>query len=350
MKSGVTLIIALLAVCAKCQPGAPAPSLTTAVQKLKAQAPATAQAIASALTGPSAACLIPAFGGTLINAPIMQGNPSATDVRPVSLPSQTAQVDSADGFWEDLGSVVAPLFPVVAAGVGAVGYALHVQEGLPDQILPEVSELPEGVDLAEIGELGAVALSTAQVDSAGLDDLQDGNVAAADSSFDQVQGTALANPTTAVNAALTAGRPLSALSPGASITAIQNSAVLAPRPQPVAASPTALPSSFAAGIAASKAVTAGGRKMMQTAKSSAPNCCSTYTVVQGDTLDSIAAKFGQSPKNGAAIIKTINGLPTTTVTPRQVLMLPCGRVLTYITSFNAAAGLNKAAGPAPSSG
>lgn len=51
----------------------------------------------------------------------------------------------------------------VAAGVGAVGYALHVQEGLPDQILPEVSELPEGVDLAEIGELGAVALSTAQV-------------------------------------------------------------------------------------------------------------------------------------------------------------------------------------------
>jgi hypothetical protein len=65
-----------------------------------------------------------------------------------------------------------------------------------------------------------------QVDSAGLDDLQDGNVAAADSSFDQVQGTALANPTTAVNAALTAGRPLSALSPGASITAIQNSAVV----------------------------------------------------------------------------------------------------------------------------
>lgn len=29
------------------------------------------------------------------DAPIMQGNPSATDVRPVSLPSQTAQVDSA---------------------------------------------------------------------------------------------------------------------------------------------------------------------------------------------------------------------------------------------------------------
>lgn len=65
-----------------------------------------------------------------------------------------------------------------------------------------------------------------QVDSAGLDDLQDGNVAAADSSFNQVQGTALANPTTAINAALTAGRPLSALSPGASITAIQNSAVV----------------------------------------------------------------------------------------------------------------------------
>lgn len=80
-------------------------------------------------------------------------------------------------------------------------------------------------------------------------------------------------------------------------------AQLAPRPQPVAASPKALPSSFAAGIAASKAITAGGRKMMQTSKSGAPNCCSTYTVVQGDTLDSIAAKFGQSPKNGAAIIK-----------------------------------------------
>ena len=69
-------------------------------------------------------------------------------------------------------------------------------------------------------------MHSCQVDSVGLDDLQEGNVAAADSSFNQVQGTPLSNPTTALNAALTAGRPLSALSPGASLSTIQNSAVV----------------------------------------------------------------------------------------------------------------------------
>ncbi|EIE20394.1 hypothetical protein COCSUDRAFT_57542 [Coccomyxa subellipsoidea C-169] len=312
----VAAFIALLASPAVCQNGAPAPSLATAAQQLKAQAPATANAISAALTGPSAACLIPAHGGTLLNAPIMAGNPTATAVRPVAL------------------------------GTAAFGYALHVQEGAPDQILPEVGDLPEGTELAEIGELGAIALSTAQVDSASLDDLQDGNVAAADSSFNQVQGTALADPTKALNAALTGGRLLSALPPGTDVTTLQNSAVLAPRPQPVAASPTALPASFAAGVAASKAL--AGRKMMEAAHS-APPCCDTYTVLQGDTLDSIAAKFGQ-PKNGPAIIRAINGLSSTGVTPGQVLMLPCGRVLSYITSFNAAAALRKTASQAPSAG
>ena len=53
----------------------------------------------------------------------------------------------------------------MALGTAAFGYALHVQEGAPDQILPEVGDLPEGTELAEIGELGAIALSTAQVGS-----------------------------------------------------------------------------------------------------------------------------------------------------------------------------------------
>ena len=42
----------------------------------------------------------------------------------------------------------------------------------------------------------------------------------------------------------------------------------------------------------------GGRKMLQ----SYPDCCNTYTVKAGDTLDSIAAAYGQ-PVNGAKIMQ-----------------------------------------------
>ncbi len=55
------------------------------------------------------------------------------------------------------------------------------------------------------------------------DDWQEGSVAAADSSFDQVKGTPLANPTAAVRAGLTAGKQVNALPPGTSVTPVQNS-------------------------------------------------------------------------------------------------------------------------------
>lgn len=82
-------------------------------------------------------------------------------------------------------------------------------------------------------------------------------------------------------------------------------AQLAPRPQPVAAAPTVLPSSVIAGIAASKALssTAGGRKMMQDAHN-APPCCNTHTVKQGDSLQSIAATYGAST-TGPAILQVV---------------------------------------------
>jgi LysM repeat protein len=44
----------------------------------------------------------------------------------------------------------------------------------------------------------------------------------------------------------------------------------------------------------------GGRKMLQS--SSYPDCCNTYTVTAGDTLDSIAAAYGQ-PDNGAKLMQ-----------------------------------------------
>ncbi|CAL8466331.1 g5867 [Coccomyxa elongata] len=255
----------------------------------------------------------------------MAEDPTASTARPIQLnpASHTAHVDSADDFWPDFLSVIGPLFPVVTAGVGAVGYALGVEanpEPLGGELNPEVSQVPEGEEILELGELGAVGLSTAQVDSVSPDDWQEGGVAAADSSFDQVKGTPLANPTTA----------------------------LAPRPQPVAAAPTVLPSSVIAGIAASKALssTPGGRKMMQDAHN-APPCCNSCTVKEGDTLQSIAATYGAST-NGPAILQAINGLPGTTVTPGQTLMLPCGRILAYYTGFNAAAAASKEA-PAPTS-
>lgn len=62
-----------------------------------------------------------------------------------------------------------------------------------------------------------------QVDSVSPDDWQEGSIAAADSSFNQVKGTHLADPTTAVRAGLTAGKQVNALPPGTSVTPVQNS-------------------------------------------------------------------------------------------------------------------------------
>lgn len=52
--------------------------------------------------------------------------------------------------------------------MGAVGYALGVEgnpEPLGGELNPEVSQVPEGEEILELGELGAVGLSTAQVHS-----------------------------------------------------------------------------------------------------------------------------------------------------------------------------------------
>ncbi len=78
-------------------------------------------------------------------------------------------------------------------------------------------------------------------------------------------------------------------------------AQLAPQQAVMARAPTALPSAIQAGLATPvkpSAVAAGGRKMLQ----SAPDCCNTYTIQSGDTLDSIAAAYGQ-PTNGARIMQ-----------------------------------------------
>ncbi|CAL8468175.1 g7714 [Coccomyxa elongata] len=147
---------------------------------------------------------------------------------------------------------------------------------------------------------------------------------------------------------------------------------LAPKLQPEPVSPTALPSSVVAGLAVGKAAAEnGGRKMLESA-SAAPACCNSYTVKQGDTLNSIATTYGQptngpailqqedtlksiattyrQPINGPAILQAINGLNGTDISPGQSLMLPCGRILTYYAAFNAAAAVSTTASPPSSSG
>jgi hypothetical protein len=70
------------------------------------------------------------------------------------------------------------------------------------------------------------AMPCVQVDSIPLDGLEEGAIAASDSSFNQVKGTALANPATAVKAAVATARSVHALPPGASVTPVQNSALV----------------------------------------------------------------------------------------------------------------------------
>ena len=76
---------------------------------------------------------------------------------------------------------------------------------------------------------------------------------------------------------------------------------LSPQQAVMARAPNALPSAIQAGASTQvkpSALAAGGRKMLQ----SAPDCCNYYTVLRGDTLDSIAMAHGQ-PTNGAHIMQ-----------------------------------------------
>ncbi|KAK9905878.1 hypothetical protein WJX75_008068 [Coccomyxa subellipsoidea] len=147
-------------------------------------------------------------------------------------------------------------------------------------------------------EVGALAAQTAQADSIPLD-LQDGDVATADASLKKVQAKGVTNP---VQLAMLAGKPESQAA-AAPLTAFQNILVLAPQQAQQARAPTALPSAIQARAATPVKTTttaSGGRKMLQS--SSYPDCCNTYTVTAGDTLDSIAAAYGQ-PDNGAKIMQ-----------------------------------------------
>ncbi|CAL8472294.1 g11836 [Coccomyxa elongata] len=179
--------------------------------------------------------------------------------------------------------------------------------------------------VVDLGEL--FALQTAQADSVPLD-LQDGDVTTTDASIKTLRNKGIQNP---VQLAMAAGKKQNP-SAQAPLTAFQNILLLSPQQAVMARAPTALPSAIQAGLSTPvnpSAVATGGRKMLQ----SAPDCCNTYTVKPRDTLASIAAAHGQ-PTNGVDIMQAINGL-SGDVAAGQNIMLPCGRVLTYITAYNA---------------
>ncbi|BDA47255.1 hypothetical protein COCOBI_10-1010 [Coccomyxa sp. Obi] len=169
-------------------------------------------------------------------------------------------------------------------------------------------------------------------------DLQDGDVTTTDASIKAAQNKGISKT---VQRAMQAGKKQNP-SAQAPLTAFQNIALLAPQQAVMAKAPSALPSAIQAGLSTPvnpSSVASGGRKMLQ----SAPDCCNSYTVKPGDTLTSIAQAYGQ-PTNGAQIMqarRAVNGLPGD-VAPGQTIMLPCGRLLTYINAYNVGA-ISKAA-------
>ncbi|BDA47253.1 hypothetical protein COCOBI_10-0990 [Coccomyxa sp. Obi] len=300
----------------------------------------------------------------------------ASNIQPYAQPpNHAARVDSADDLWGDIIGATTAVVGAVGVGIGytvvAAQDALHGAEAAGDQ-LPADIELAGDVLQAGPAELGAdagaaagggdvglgveigvegvlsagefaAAAQTAQarlqlpnhVDSVPLD-LQDGDVANADASIKAAQNKSISNP---VQLAMQAGKKQNP-SAQAPLTAFQNLLLLAPQQAEMAKAPNALPSAIQAGVATPvnpSAVPSRGRKMLQ----SAPDCCNTYTVKPGDTLASIAAAYGQ-PTNGAHVMqarrvctaRAANGL-SGDVAPGQTIMLPCGRLLSYISAYNA---------------
>ncbi|BDA47250.1 hypothetical protein COCOBI_10-0960 [Coccomyxa sp. Obi] len=221
---------------------------------------------------------------------------------------------------------------VAASQPGAGGASAAEGAGAEAGAAAGGGEVGLGVDAGvtaglEIGEADNVPL-----------DLQDGDVATTDASIKAAQNKGISNP---VQSAMQAGKKQNP-SAQAPLTAFQSFDVLAPQQAKMAKAPSALPSAIQAGLAtpvSPSSVASGGRKMLQ----SAPDCCNFYTVKPGDTLTSIAQAYGQ-PTNGAQIMQArtaVNSL-SGDVVPGQTIMLPCGRLLTYIDAYNVGA-ITKAA-------
>ncbi|CAL8472293.1 g11835 [Coccomyxa elongata] len=230
----------------------------------------------------------------------------------------------------------APTGDLLAAQLAASEFGAAVQAHQYSYIDALNYAVGHATGLAADLTLATTALSqTAQANSAPLD-LQDADVATTDALLKALQGKGMNNPATL---AVQAGKPVTAAAQ-APLTAFQNLLVLAPQQAAAAKAPNALPSALQAGAATPiKAPAEGGRKML----ASYPDCCNTYTVKAGDTLASIATTYGQ-PDNGVKYLQAINDLPSGTVTPGQSIMLPCGRVLSYITAHNAGLLTNAASG------
>ncbi|BDA47254.1 hypothetical protein COCOBI_10-1000 [Coccomyxa sp. Obi] len=294
------------------------------------------------------------------DAPLDKGNPMASNIQPYAQPpSHAAHVDSADSIFDDIidaggiasfaGRVIAATYYYAREGAQAAGDELPAVAG---DVLPAIEMAPvelgaEAGAAVGGGEVGAAVGAGVTADSVPLD-LQDGDVATTDASIKAAQNKGISNP---VQSAMQAGKKQNP-SAQAPLTAFQNILLLAPQQAVMAKAPTALPSAIQAGLATpvKSQPAGGGRKMLQRA----PDCCNTYIVKPGDTLASIATAYGQ-PTNGVhimqartAVIAAANGL-SGDVAPGQTIMLPCGRLLSYINAYNVGAiakgdAINAAAG------